>query len=90
MCFIATSKLYDWLGFKIDMFVGILNSKTCILKQTGHFLHAVYPPGEKTYQTGFVIFSSTHVMLCDHKEFFIATSKLYGWRRIQIYMFVDI
>ena len=58
--------------------------------QTGHFQHAVVPPGGETYQAGFAILSSTDVKLCDYKVCFIATSKLYDWRRIQIDMFLDI
>ena len=36
------------------------------------------PSGRKTYQTGFVIFSSTQVMFCNQEFCFIANSKLYG------------
>ena len=63
VCFIASSKLYDWRGIQIYMFVENCNTKTRILKeQTGLFLHSVLPPGGKTYQTGFLIFSSTKVI----------------------------
>ena len=58
--------------------------------QTSHFLHAIVPDGGKTYQAGFKIFSSVMDILRDIKVCFIATSKLYDWRRIQIYMFIDI
>ena len=58
--------------------------------QTRHFLHAIMPPCGKTYQAGYAIFSSTVDIFRDIKVCFIATSKLYDWLRIQIYMFVDI
>ena len=48
----------------------------------------VVPPGGKIYQAGFAIFSSTVDILLDLKVCFIATSKLYDWRMIQIYMFL--
>ena len=38
------------------------------------------------YETGFVIFCSTVVSLRDLDVCFVATSKLYDWRRIQIDM----
>ena len=42
------------------------------------------------YQAGFVIFSSIEDNLRDFEVYFIATSKLFDWRRMQIDMFVDI
>ena len=39
------------------------------------------------YQSGFVIFSSSEDNLRDFEVCFIATSKLFDWRRIQIDMF---
>ena len=58
--------------------------------QTSHFLHAVMPPGGKTYQADFATFSSTEVKLGDLEVCFIATSTLYDWRRIQKDLFVKI
>ena len=47
---------------------------------TRHLLHAVLPPGGKTYQAGFAILSSTEVSLHDIEVCFITTST----RMIQI------
>ena len=52
-------------------------------------LHAVLPPGGKIYQGGFATFSNTHVKVRDLEVCFIASSKLYDWRVIQIDMFVE-
>ena len=57
--------------------------------QTSHFLHAVMPPGGKTYQADFDTFSSTEDKSRDLEDCFIATSTLYDWRGIQIYIFVE-
>ena len=46
--------------------------------QTRYFLHAVVPPGGKTYQAGFPIFSNTVVRLRDLEVCFVASSKLIG------------
>ena len=85
--------MYDWSGIQIGTFSHINHTKTRAFfrsVQTRHFLLAVVPPGGKTYQTGFVIFSSKLVMLWNQEVCFIATSTLYDWRRIQEDMFVDI
>ena len=91
VCFIATSKIYDCLSIQIGKFSHFIHTKIhAHFSDLGHFLHSVVPPGGKIYQAGFAIFSSTVDILLDLKVCFIATSKLYDWRRIQIYLFVDI
>ena len=94
VCFIATSTIYDCPSIQIGTFSHFIHIKIHVhffrYVQTRHFLHSVVPPGGKIYQAGFAIFSSTVDILLDLKVCFIATSKLYDWRRIQIYMFVDI
>ena len=83
------------LAFDSNMNIFTLQShkNTCAFYrfvQTSHFLHAVMPPGGKTYQADLATFSSTEVKSRDLEVCFIATSTLYDWWRIQKDMFVNI
>ena len=87
--FIAMWKIYDWSGIQIyiknlrlpfdsnrNIFTLQSHTNTCAFLrtvQTRHFLHAVVPPGGKTYQTGFVIFSITDFNLYYLEVCFIST-----------------
>ena len=88
VCFIATSNLYDWRGIQIDMFVEILlagNTKTKIFVGADRVLPSCNPaPGGKSYQPGFAIFSSMEIKLRELEVWFIAKSKIFDLRGIQI------
>ena len=77
VCLNATSKIYDCLSIQIVLFSHFNNTCAyfrCV--QTRHFLHAVVPPGGKTYQAGFAKLSSKEVKLRGLLVCFIATSNV--------------